>query len=141
MQSAIASSVNANPQQSVGEVDIVVLGEGTVSYDNPVGNFIIPGLTPSLNQGLSSSASTPKRNPKNIINSDDQNFGLAPITKSNFLQIVVPKYMFTILEVKVTGNEDSHKAEIIRQTYSQGQKFMVIYKGQNRQDPVIVGVV
>ena len=38
MQSSVASNANSNPTTSVGELDIVILGEGSVSYESNVGD-------------------------------------------------------------------------------------------------------
>ena len=139
MQSSVASNANSNPTTSVGELDIVILGEGSVSYESNVGNFIIPGLTATMNQGATQSSQTPKSNAKNIINNDTNNFGLTTITTSNFIQIAVPKYMFEVLEVKCNG--EGANDTIVRKTYSKGQKFLCAYLGQNREKPMIIGVI
>ena len=139
MQSSVALGGNNNPTTAIGEIDVVVLGEGSVSYGSNVGNFIIPGLTPTMNQGATQTNQTPKSNAKNIINNDTNNFGLTTITTANFVQIAVPKYLFPILEVKCNG--EGNKDTIIRKTYNKGQKFLCAYLGQNRERPMIIGVI
>lgn len=144
MQSSIA---NAKTSNSVSYFDTVVLIDDILSYENNKGKFVIPSLTPTMNNNTISESTLPKQISQNVINRD--NLGLSRITVSNYIELEVPRNLFTIKEIKITPNasrDEGHytscspKATIIYNEFKKGQKFIAVYMGSNREDPVIIGV-
>lgn len=141
MQSPINSSGNI-----AWNGKTVTLMSDKVTIDNPIGKFIIPMLTPILGNDSLIESSVPKKNTQNVINRD--NLGLSPITVSNYMELKIPKNLFSIKEIKITPNTitsgDSGiiacnpQAQIIYDEFVKGQEFVIA--GVN-DDPIIIGVV
>lgn len=128
---------------------MIELATEKVTYDNNIGKFIPLYMTPSSGTEVYE-RTLPKNSTSNIVNKSN-NLGLSKITVSNYLELTVPKYLFTIKDIQITPNatfgEDGYyvscapKAKIIYNEYLKGQKFLLIHLGGDINKPYIIGVV
>ena len=144
MQSSVAYTKNIN---FISYFDKIVLIDDKLTYENNKGRFIIPSLTPTMNQNAIAESTLPKQTNQNVINRE--NLGLSRITVSNYIELEVPKHLFTIKDITIVPNahrDEGHytscspKATIIYNEFLKGQKFVVVYMKENNENPVIIGV-
>lgn len=125
--------------------EIMILMSDKVTIDNPIGKFVIPTLTPVLGNGSLIESSIPKKSTQNIINRD--NLGASSITVSNYIELKIPKHLFSIKEIVIVPNTRSSgdsgivscapKATIIYDEFIKGCQFIIVGK----DDPRIIGVI
>ena len=132
---------------------LVTLVSDYVSYEHPVGKFVMNYISPSTNDSTSYDRTLPPNNTGNVINSD--RLDIQHITTSNYIEIAVPMHYFYITKLEIKQNlskhvcmycgivvDDCHPVIIItRKTYFKGQKFVIVNGGGNVETPYIVGVV
>lgn len=148
MNSEIIPNNYANSNEMLYGAHYATLVSGGVSYENPIGKFVLSYATPNMNDGSAYSNTLPKNNTKNIVNKE--NLGMTRITASNYIELTVPKHFFYITDIKIKPNTlgcgmggigSCHpEAVITRRTYSKGQRFIVVNAGGNINSPCIVGV-
>ena len=153
MDSSIVKSNYSNNPSTMYGTQIVELLSDVVTYDNNIGKFSLPYISPDTNNGTAYDYTLPKNNTGNIINKDN-NLGLSRITTSNYLEITIPKHLFTIKEIqtKITPNasrSDGYYTScnpvavntIIYNEFVKGQKFLMINLAGNVNKPHIIGVI
>lgn len=149
MQSKLVNQKVSSFDMGNSTENILLVSE-LITFDNNIGKFIIPTLTPTLSNEPTD-ISMPKGSTSNLINKD--NLGLSKITTSNYFELEVPKHLFTIKEITINPNiarsgEDNNyitnispTTTIIYNEFIKGQRFIVTYTKANKEDPVIIGVI
>jgi hypothetical protein len=114
-----------------------------VSYENNIGKFSMSYINPNTNTASAIDTVLPKNPATNVQNSNANQLGINRITSSNYVQIVVPKYLFYVtgVDIKAHGEGEKPVATVVRKTYNKGQKFVVVNCNGDYNSPVIVGVV
>ena len=151
------STVMKNNYATSGAVQlglqIVTLLTEKVTFDNNIGQFAFPSITPNTSMNEAYNRSMPKTGTGNVINKD--NLGITNITNSNYIELTVPKHLFYIKEIQTTiapnaslGHEScyvscSPKAThvIIYNEFLKGQQFLVTNLSGNVNKPYILGVI
>ena len=150
--SIITSNYSNNPSTMYG-TQIIELLSDMVTYDNNIGKFSLPYISPDTNNNSAYDYVLKKNNTGIIINKNN-NLGLSRISTSNYLEITIPKHLFTIKEIqtKITPNasrSDGYYTScnpvdvntIIYNDFHKGQKFLMINLAGNVNKPYIIGVV
>lgn len=127
---------------------LVVLMSDKVTIDNREGKFYIPIVNIDTNENDAPKNNTiPSSSRYNLINKD--NLGSSKITTSNYIDLIVPKYLFSIkdikIETKVSRSEGFYTSckptpKIIYDEYPKGTAFIAVFVSGNRQKPRIIGV-
>ena len=81
----------------------IILASDVVTYENPVGKFLIPYATPNLDAELYDKEE-PKQNSSNIMNINDK-FDINTVTKSNYIELRIPKNLFYIENSYIVTNK------------------------------------
>ena len=136
-----------NPSISYGAQIIELMSE-KVTYGQNIGRFVPPYITPS-ESGQVYERTLPKQNISNILNRSN-NLGLSKITVTNYIDIEIPKHLFTINRIEITTNARTGgegyyvscnpQAKIIYNEFYKGQKFLIVNLGGNLNKPYIIGV-
>lgn len=148
MQSSVAKTKTNNDILTLDDIRYAILASDIVTFDNPVGKFIIPSITPMMEHQEIVERQIPTVKMQNMINDDAM--GSGSITTTNYLELPVPKHLFYILEIKITtkvtrGGEDNAMMTctptpvIIRKEYLKGQKFIIA--PDSDENLFILGVV
>lgn len=146
MQSRMINSKSSSVMDMGASNDNILLMTD-VTYENNIGKFIIPTLSPSMGNDLVD-LSIPRGNTSNVINKD--NLGLTKITSSNYFELVIPRHLFTIKEIKINPNlsysdgyvsNSNPQATIVYDEFKKGQMFIATYTKANKENPVIIGVI
>lgn len=122
----------------------IILASDKVTFENPVGKFIMTYANPDLS-GEAFDFTLPKNNSGNVINK--VNLGIDRVTTSNYIELKVPEYFFTITDINIRGCESSDPERrspsifLKRKEYYKGQKFIVVNAGGEVDTPCIIGVV
>ena len=74
MNSEIIPNNYANSNEMLYGAHYATLVSGGVSYENPVGKFVLSYATPNMNDGSAYSNTLPKNNTKNIVNKENLAF-------------------------------------------------------------------
>lgn len=149
MDSSISAKNYINDSSISYGAQIIELLSERVTYAKNIGRFLPPYITPSSGNQVYERI-LPKNSSSNIINKSN-NLGLSKITVTNYIDIEIPKHLFTINRIDITPNEViggegyyvscSPKATIVYNDFLKGQKFLVINLGGNINKPYIIGVV
>ena len=81
----------------------IILASDTVTYENPVGKFLIPYATPNLEAELYDKEE-PKQSSSNIVNKSDK-LDINTVTKSNYIELRIPKNLFYIENSYIVTNK------------------------------------
>ena len=133
---------------------LVTLVSNVITYENPVGKFVMNYISPNTNDTKPLERTLPTNNTGNVINRGDR-LDIQPITTSNYIEIAVPRHYFYITKLEIQQNlsrhyciscgivvDNCHPIIIItRKAFYKGQKFVVINGGGSVDMPYIVGVV
>lgn len=138
MLSTMSSNNYVNSNELNYGAHYVTLASDSVSFDNNVGKFVLTYLTPNLSTD-SYDTKLPKNSGKNVINNKNNDLGIANITSSNYVELTVPKHLFYVTGVK--HPDIGSTPEVTRNTYSKGQKFIVIHMDKDLTTPYIIGVM
>lgn len=151
MKSGIVNAANSSLAKSGELTEHMVLVSEKVTYENNIGQFWIPSITPSMSTEPQEQT-FPAKSSKNVINNND-NLGVGSITKANYLEIAVPRYLFYITDIKITPNTRTTEHEsgtclyscapvavITRREYPKGTKFVITFEMSNKEKPIIIGV-
>ena len=151
MKSGIVSSANSSLSRSGELTEHMVLVSDKVTYENNIGKFWIPSITPSMNMEPKDST-IPKKSTGNVINNND-NLGIVSSTISNYIELPVPRYLFYITDIKITPNTVRTEHESgsclyscapvtvrTRHEYLKGTKFIITFEMSNKEKPIIIGV-
>ena len=150
------STVMKNNYATSGAVQlglqIVTLLTEKVTFDNNIGQFAFPSITPNTSMSEAYDRSMPKTGTGNVINKD--NLGITNITNSNYIELTVPKHLFYIKEIQTTITPNAFKDEghytscnpkathvIVYNEFLKGQQFLVTNLGGNVNKPYILGVI
>lgn len=150
------STVMKNNYATSGAVQlglqIVTLLTEKVTFDNNIGQFAFPSITPNTSMSEAYDRSMPKTGTGNVINKD--NLGITNITNSNYIELTVPKHLFYIKEIQTTIAPNASKDEehytlcnpkathvIVYNEFLKGQQFLVTNLGGNVNKPYILGVI
>jgi len=125
-------------------VEYATLLSDVVTYENNKAKITVPSLTPSMSTDITVDNKIPNRGGGNVINKD--NLGATSITTTNYLEVEIPRYLFTIKEIQIVpntrhGGEDNAivycnpKAVIVYNEFIKGQRFYVT------DDQLVIGVV
>ena len=150
------STVMKNNYATSGAVQlglqIVTLLTEKVTFDNNIGQFAFPSITPNTSMSEAYDRSMPKTGTGNVINKD--NLGITNITNSNYIELTVPKHLFYIKEIQTTITPNASKDEghyvscspkathvIVYNEFLKGQQFLVTNLGGNVNKPYILGVI
>ncbi len=153
MQSISVNTSSIN--DTLDGIDTVVLIDEKISIDQRVGKFILPSVTPTMAKDSAVQSSVPKKSTQNIINRE--NLGATSITSSNYIELTIPKHLFTIKDIQVqstitpnakTGGDGyyvscnpktTNNVVINYNEFTKGQEFIVAYvSDENIQ---IIGVI
>lgn len=119
-------------------VDVVVLADDQYSIDDDKKRFIFPSLTPNLNNNDIHEETIPNRLQNTF-----------SITTTNYIELSIPKHLFTIEKINIEPNlsfDDGYvsnvepKVDIVYKSFEKGQKFIIVYIGETKHKPNIVGV-
>ena len=142
--------IYANSNEVLYAVHYATLVSDKVTYDNNVGKFVLSYITPNIVSD-SFDQTLPKNSTSNVINSKGNNLGVSRVTTSNNIEIIVPKYLFYITEIKITPNTTrssegclgscNPKATIVRKEFLKDQKFIIANVGGSVNTPIIIGVI
>ena len=148
MNSEVISRNYTNSKEVLYGAHYATLVSEKVTYENPVGKFVLTYATPNEPTGSPYDSTIPSGSGGNVIN--DDNLGTSSITVSNYVILTVPRYMFYIIDIPIVTNvvgcgkggigSCSPKNIIIRKEYFKGQKFVVANAAGNVSAPCIVGV-
>jgi hypothetical protein len=147
MDSTLIKPNYANSQHVTNTSQLAKLIDVEVKRENPVGKFILLSVTPTLKDEDDYNRNIPYNAIKTV--SNNKSLGLTQITKSNYIELTIPLYMFTINDIKIinkTTRSDGYltsiesKTEIIYDTFKYGQLFIVSNIGGNLDKPQIIGV-
>lgn len=148
MNSEIISKNYTNSKEMLYGSHYATLVSEKVTYENPVGKFVLTYATPDEPDGMPYDATIPKSNAGNVINRDY--LGNTSIKISNYVILTVPKYLFYIVDIPIVTNvvgcgkggigSCNPKNIIIRKEYFRGQRFIVMNAGGNVNAACIVGV-
>lgn len=150
------SSVMRNNYATSGAIQlglqVVTLLSEKVTFDQNVGQFAFPFVTPNANMSEAYDRTMPKTGTGNIINRD--NLGVTNITNSNYIELTVPKHLFYIMEIQTmikpnATMDEGHYAscspvathKIIYNEFLKGQQFLITSLGGNINKPYIIGVI
>lgn len=152
MKSGIVNNANSSLARSGELTEHMILISDKVTYENNIGKFWIPSITPSMSNSEATDSTIPKQSTGNVINSNDH-LGTTSITRSNYLELPVPKYLFYIEDIKITPNTRTTEHEsgsclyscapvavITRREYPKGTKFVITFEVSNKEKPIIIGV-
>lgn len=116
-----------------------------IKIDNPIGKFVLLSVTPSMKD----EAIRDRRIPYNAIKNTSRSDGAMQIIQSNYIELEIPKYMFTIKDIKII-NHATHsdgyvtsvtsETKIEYDTFKYGQIFIISNIGGNLDNPKIIGV-
>lgn len=116
-----------------------------IKIDNPIGKFVLLSITPSMKD----EAIRDRRIPYNAIKNTSRSDGAMQIIQSNYIELEIPKYMFTIKDIKII-NHTTHSDEYVTSvtsetkieydTFKYGQIFIISNIGGNLDNPKIIGV-
>ena len=98
MNSEIISKNYTNSKEMLYGSHYATLVSEKVTYENPVGKFVLTYATPNEPTGSPYDSTIPSGGGGNVIN--DDNLGTSSITVSNYVILTVPRYMFYIIFVK-----------------------------------------
>lgn len=125
------------------------LNNELITYENNVGKFMLAYITPNIQAGGDEmSTRVPKNGASNVVNKD--NLGLTKIVKTNFIELEVPRNLFTVKEVQIKNHvtrSDGYltsvtsEAKVIYNTFSSEDKFYVLNLGGNVNNPRIIGIM
>lgn len=116
-----------------------------IKIDNPIGKFVLLSITPSMKD----EAIRDRRIPYNAIKNTSRSDGAMQIIQSNYIELEIPKYMFTIKDIKIinhTTHSDGYvtsvtsETEIEYDTFKYGKIFIISNIGGNLDNPKIIGV-
>lgn len=93
----------ANDNSLLYGTHYIILASDVVTYENPVGKFLIPYATPNLDAELYDKEE-PKQNSSNIMNINDK-FDINTVTKSNYIELRIPKNLFYIENSYIVTNK------------------------------------
>ena len=93
----------ANDNSLLYGAHYIILASDVVTYENPVGKFLIPYATPNLDAELYDKEE-PKQNSSNIMNINDK-FDINTVTKSNYIELRIPKNLFYIENSYIVTNK------------------------------------
>lgn len=93
----------ANDNSLLYGAHYIILASDVVTYENPVGKFLIPYATPNLDAELYDKEE-PKQNSSNIMNVNDK-FDINTVTKSNYIELRIPKNLFYIENSYIVTNK------------------------------------
>ena len=106
-------------------------------------------ITPNIQAGGDEmSTRVPKNGANNVVNKD--NLGLTKIVKTNFIELEVPRNLFTVKEVQIKNHvtrSDGYltsvtsEAKVIYNTFGSEDKFYVLNLGGNVNNPRIIGIM
>lgn len=150
MQSAVAQQRSAGSGLKMDGFDYAILASDKVTFEEPLGKFIIPSITPTMDTTSVVEQKMPKVKMPGMINNDT--IGSTGITTTNYLEILVPKHLFIIQEIKIQtsvtrGGEDNCMMSctptpiIIRREFTKGQKFIIAHVSTDDDRIYIFGVV
>lgn len=153
MQSLSVNTSSIN--DTLDGIDTVILIDEKITVDQRVGKFLLPSVTPTMNQDSAVQTSVPKRSTQNIINRE--NLGTTSITASNYIELTIPKHLFTIKDIQVqstispnakTGDDGYYTSCSPKATntviinyneFLKGQEFIVAYI--SKENIAIIGVI
>ena len=92
----------ANDSNLLYSTHYAILASEVVSYEQPVGDFILSYVTPHMSSS-NAEEKTDSNKDKNVLNKD--NLGTDKITCSNTIKLRVPRYMFYIKNSVIIGNK------------------------------------
>ena len=116
-----------------------------IKIDNPTGKFVLLSVTPSMKD----EAIRDRRIPYNAIKNTSRSDGAMQIIQSNYIELEIPKYMFTIKDIKIinhTTHSDGYVTSVTSETkieydtFKYGQIFIISNIGGNLGNPKIIGV-
>lgn len=116
-----------------------------IKIDNPIGKFVLLSITPSMKD----EAIRDRRIPYNAIKNTSRSDGAMQIIQSNYIELEIPKYMFTIKDIKIinhTTHSDGYVTSVTSETkieydtFKYGQIFIISNIGGNLDNPKIIGV-
>lgn len=116
-----------------------------IKIDNPIGKFVLLSITPSMKD----EAIRDRRIPYNTIKNTSRSDGAMQIIQSNYIELEIPKYMFTIKDIKIinhTTHSDGYVTSVTSETkieydtFKYGQIFIISNIGGNLDNPKIIGV-
>ena len=153
MDSTVIAQNYSNSTSTKFGVQIIELASEIVTYENNIGNFKFPYVTPTMAGKDAFDKTLPKYNSSNVINKSN-NLGLSRITTSNYLTLTIPRHLFTIKEIittitpnEVIGGEGYYVAcnpkavnTIVYNPFVKGNKFLVVNLAGNINKPYIIGV-
>lgn len=153
MDSTVIAQNYSNSNSTKYGVQIIELASETVTYENNIGNFKFPYVTPTMAGNDTFDQTLPKNNTSNIINKSN-NLGLVRITTSNYITLTIPRHLFTIKEIitHITpnasfGGEGYYVScspvatnTIVYNPFVKGNKFLVVNLAGNVNKPYIIGV-
>lgn len=128
--------------------DIIVLVDNEYNINSIVGKFVIPSLTPTMDL---KNAQEDDIRVSPVINQINSTNSSVNISNTNYLMLSIPKYLFSIKEIKATNtyskNSDGAVTSVetkctpVYQSFKKGQQFLVTYVGNNKNRPYIIGVI
>ena len=144
MDSSIMKNNFTNSSSMLYGTHYVELASDKVTYEDNKGKFYMTYINPNVSTGKPTDTTLPKGQSKNVINTDDTNkLGVKRITSSNYVEIIVPKYLFYITDISVSHpSEDSTPVVTVkRKEYIKGQRFVVTNTNGDFNDVFIIGVL
>lgn len=102
-----------------------------ISWENTMGKFFIPVLTPTLSSSGVYETSKPSESTGNILN---QSIGVSGYTESNYIEINIPSHL---LPQKEIGEGGEISPEI---PYKKGDKFIMVFVGGDVNKVRVIGV-
>lgn len=154
MESSMMPNNYTNNNDVLYGAHYATLVSTSVTYENPIGKFILSYVTPNMDDSSIYERTLPKNSTSNVINKD--NLGTTKITTSNYINIEVPRYMFYIENIEIISNTQysgcvhcgfsamnscNPQTKITRKSYKKGQKFAIINIGGDIDTPYIIGVM
>lgn len=140
-----------NPMTMLGS-QIVTLVSEKATYDTNIGKFTFPYITSTTQTSEAFERTLPKNNTSNVINKN--NLGISRITTSNYIELAIPRHLFTIKEIITTITPNASKSDgyyvgcnpkathqIIYNEFLKGQQFIILNLGGNVNKPYIIGVI
>lgn len=154
MDSSRMTNTFANNNEVKFGSQILVLQSDKVTYDNNVGKFAFTTITPEASSQNPTDRVRPINNTSKIVNANKNTLGINRITESNYIELSIPKHLFTIKEIKTTitpnrSYSDGYMVscnpkaehEIIYNDFLKGNKFLCVNLGGNISNPIIIGVL
>lgn len=135
----------ANLSSVTNSGQLAKLIDQEVKIEKPIGKFILLNVTPTLKD----EDNNDRRIPYNSIRNTSKSDGATSVVKSNYIELDIPKYMFTIKEIKIINHVTrsngyltsvTSEAKIIYDTFKYGQLFIISNIGGNLDKPKIIGV-